>query len=165
MAGDRYSKDVEKELLRRLVARRPEIRARWNELLHTEAANSPLAHPDTLVHLLDWSLAEILAAIEGPASRRQAAPKSFEAVRALCACGRNPLLGLFQAGEQAVIEGLILCQAQNRGDSSEARSQALAEVQAAVRNVAAAEVESFCSVCQYREAALSGRCGAVAARG
>lgn len=147
-----------------LQSRRPEIRARWNELLHTEAASSPLAHPDTLVHLLDWSLSEILAAMEGPVSRRQAAPKSFEAVRALCACGRNPLLGLFQAGEQAVTEGLILCQAESRGGSPEARSQALAEVLAAVRNVAATEVESFCAVCQYRDAALSGGCGAVAVR-
>lgn len=145
-----------------LQSRRPDIRARWNELLHIEAASSPLAHPDTLVHLLDWSLSEILATVEGPPSRRQSAPKSFEAVRALCACGRNPLLGLFQAGEQAVTEGLILCQAQSRDGSPEERSQALAEVQAAVRNVAAAEVESFCAVCQYRDSALSGRCGAVA---
>jgi hypothetical protein len=153
---------VEKELLRMLQARRPEIRARWNELLHTEAASSALAHPDTLMHLLDWSLAEIMSAIEGPANRRQAAPKSFEAVRSLCPCGRNPLLAMFRAGEQAVIEGLILCQAEIRHGTPAARGEALAEVQDAVRTVAAAEVESFCAVCQYRDSALTGNCGAVA---
>ncbi len=136
------------------------MRSRWNELLHTEAASSPLAHPDTLVHLLNWSLEEIFAMIEGPASRRQASPKSFEAVRALCPCGRNPLLGLFQAGEQAVTEGLILCQAESPATSTASRAEALAEVQAAVRTVAAQEVESFCAVCQYRDAALAGECPA-----
>lgn len=158
-----YRGAVEKELLRLLQARRTEIRARWNELLHTEAASSPLAHPDTLVHLIDWSLAEILATIEGPASRRQCAPKSFEAVRALCPCGRNPLLAMFQAGEQAVIEGLILSQVASPAGSPAVRSQALAEVQAAVRTVAAMEVESFCAVCQYRGRTMTGECGAVAA--
>jgi hypothetical protein len=153
---------VEKELLHRLQARRPEIRARWNALLHTEAATSALAHPDTLVHLLDWSLNEFFVAMDGPASRRQAAPRSFEEVRALCACGRNPLLAMFQAGEQAVIEGLILCQSEDRHGSAETRAQALADVQAAVRTVAAGEVESFCSVCQYRDSALGGGCRAVA---
>ena len=39
---------------------------------------------------------------------------------------------------------------------------ALAEVQAAVRTVAATEVESFCAVCQYRDAALSGGCPGLA---
>lgn len=155
---------MEKEPLHRLQSRRAEIRARWNELLHTEAATSPLAHPDTLVHLLDWSLNEFLAAIGGPASRRQAAPKSFEDVRALCPCGRNPLLAMFQAGEQAVTEGLILCQAESPAGSVASRAQELAEVQAAVRTVAAGEVESFCAVCQYRDAALTGGCPAVAVK-
>lgn len=157
-----YRGGVEKEFLRQLQARRAEIRTRWNELLHTEAASSPLAHPDTLVHLIDWSLAEIMAAVEGPANRRQAAPKSFEAVRALCPCGRNPLLAMFQAGEQAVTEGLILCQAENRAGTPVERGEALAEVLAAVRTVAAMEVESFCAVCQHRGRALNGGCGAVA---
>ena len=154
---------MEKELLRLLQARRTEIRARWNELLHTEAASSPLAHPDTLVHLIDWSLAEILDAVEGPASRRQSAARSFEAVRALCSCGRNPLLAMFQAGEQAVTEGLVLCQAASPVASPGDRTQALEDVQAAVRTVAAREVESFCTVCQYRNTAVNGGCGALTA--
>jgi hypothetical protein len=146
---------VNKELLLRMQARRGEMRARWNVLLRTEAAASPLAHPDTLVHMLDWSIGEILAALAGPAGTLQAAPRSFEEVRALCPCGRNPLMQMFRVGEQAMVEGLVLCQAESGPAPAAEREAAVAEVYAAVRTVAAQEIESICAVCQHRGTALA----------
>ena len=41
-----------------LAARQPGIRQRWEALLRADQACSPLASPDVLVHLVDWTLAE-----------------------------------------------------------------------------------------------------------
>src|SRR4051794_30406844 len=97
-------------LMSALRQRRAAIRARWEDLLRVERANTPLANPDALVHLIDWTLDEIYRTLEGlPSRRRPLRPYSKHDIE--CPCGRNPLLAYFSAGEQALQESLIFAQA------------------------------------------------------
>ena len=50
---------MQDELMSALLARRSQIRGRWEALLRVERASSPLANPDALVHLLDWTIDEV----------------------------------------------------------------------------------------------------------
>jgi hypothetical protein len=148
-----------------LRSRRPQIRVRWEELLRIERASTPLANPDSLVHLLDWTLDEFFQALHClPARRRSVRPVSAED----CPCGRNPLLAYFTAGEQALRESLVLAQAETKDLSPHARDSALDELDLAFRAIARHEVESFCGVCQYRKegtVATSGPSSAVITAG
>ena len=134
-----------------LEARRSEIRVRWEDLLRTERVNSPLANPDALVHLIASTLTEIFGSLLKPAPRRRAVHAAdFSAVRARCFCGRNPYLAYFVAGEQALLEALVLAQADGPPLDPGARDAAVQELYGVMRASARREIESFCSLCQYR---------------
>lgn len=130
-----------------LRSRRPQIRQRWEDLLRVERAKTPLAHPDALVHLLDWTLDEFFRAVQSLPSRRRATRAVDERA---CPCGRNPLLAYFSAGEQALRESLVLAQAEMKELSPLARDTALTELDHAVHSIARREIEAFCAVCQFR---------------
>ncbi len=139
-----------------LEARRGEVRSRWEDLLRTERVNSPLANPDALVHLIDPTLAEIFTSLLHPSSRRKVVHAAdFSAVRAKCVCGRNPYLAYFVAGEQALLEALVLAQAEGPPLDPAARDAAVQELYGVMRASARREIESFCSLCQYRSDALA----------
>lgn len=138
-----------------LSARRPQIRARWEDLLRAEKATTPLANPDALVHLIDWTLDEVYRTLQSLPSRRRP-------LRALtrsdidCPCGRNPLLTYFAAGEQALQESLVLSQAQCLHLEPVARDTALHELNLTLRHIARREIGAFCALCQLRDRACSG---------
>jgi len=71
--------------------------------------------------------------------------------RAVCACGRNPLLAYFHAGEQALLEEMILAQVSLAGIPPHERETAVNELRDAVRDFGDAEVEAFCGLCRYRD--------------
>src|SRR5688572_4272688 len=106
-----YSDSMQDSLVCALRTQRTQIRERWATLLRVEPVGSPLGHPDSLVHLIDWTLDEIFAGVSNtliesaPGGSRPSGENP-----APCACGRNPLLTFFSAGEQAVREGLVLAQ-------------------------------------------------------
>ncbi len=143
------------ELVQALLSRRTQICARWTALLHIERANTALAHPDTLIHLLDWTFESIIQALELTLNRKTLAVAQANSARPDCPCGRNPYLYFFIAGEQAWLEALVFTQVAMPKLEAVARDQAVAELLNVVRTLARTEVEAFCSVCQYREAALS----------
>jgi hypothetical protein len=58
---------MQESLMQPLRALRFQTRVRWEALLRTERTSSPLANPDSLVHLLDWTLDEIFHALACPA--------------------------------------------------------------------------------------------------
>ena len=138
-------------IVRTLLARRPQIRARWEALLRIERVTSPLAHPEMLVHLIDWSIDEVFAALRPKATRKNSpAPCPLAALRDECACGLNPFLAFFLAGEQAVLEALVLAQAAEPALAPGASDTAVSELYFALRQLRRREVESFCSLCQHR---------------
>lgn len=152
------------KLVQALLSRRTQICARWTALLHIERANTALAHPDTLIHLLDWTFDSIIQALELTLNRKTLAAAQASGARPDCPCGRNPYLYFFIAGEQAWLEALVFTQVAMPKLEAVARDQAVAELVNIVRTLARTEVEAFCSVCQYREAALSMKAAKIAAR-
>lgn len=140
---------MQEELAHALHARRPQIRERWEALLRVERACSPLAHPDSLVHLVNWALDEVIAILRQADSG--AAPVLDPAEE--CLCGRNPYAGFFRAGEQSIMEALILVQVEHAASlNPKDRDRAAAELAAALRGIRNREVSSFCSLCQHRPA-------------
>jgi hypothetical protein len=135
--------------IRALTARRSEIRRRWEALLRLERSDSPMADPDNLVHLIDWTLDRVFAEL-----RRRKSPvgnqtrPTIAALRAGCQCGRNPYLNHFLAGEQALIEALVLAQAEQPSLDPAHRDTAVSELYLVTHAIARSEVESVCSLCQ-----------------
>jgi hypothetical protein len=138
---------VETEILSDLQALRGEIRAHWETLLRLERATSPLAQPDTLVHLLETTLNEIFRDLENWSPRRHSTP----AVAPLCPCGRNPLLAYFAAGRQALRDALVRTQSAKPTPDPRKRDLALACVDQVFNQISCREIALFCSVCQFRD--------------
>jgi hypothetical protein len=143
---------MQETLVRSLRSRLPQIRAQWEALLHAEPVKTPLAYPDSLVHLLDWTLEEIFQGLATlPVRRRHSRKASAASEREICPCGRNPLLTYFAAGEQAMREALVLVQSESSSIDPIERDAALVELDLVFRHIARREIESFCGVCQYRD--------------
>jgi len=142
---------VQTELLLALEALRPGIRANWENLLRIERINSPLANPDTLVHLLDTTLDEIFRDLHVWSPRRHPA-RAHEPV---CPCGRNPLLAYFSSGRQALREALIVVESANHEHLVSQRDQAMESLDQVFDHIARREIESFCAICQFRSAVVT----------
>jgi hypothetical protein len=144
---------MESGVIERLEALRPEIKAKWETLLRVEPVSSPLASPDALVHLIDWTLDSLFDSLRPSPARRRPGRGSGDASVAncptLCPCGMNPLLAYFVAGEQALLETLVLVQSHNGHHPSEP-STAVVELKHALALIARREIEAFCAVCQHR---------------
>ena len=140
---------MQDDLIAALADRRFMIRTRWEALLRADHACSPLADPDALVHLIDWTLSEFERTLRGlPTRRRPLRPRSRADLD--CPCGQNPLLVCFAAGEQALRESLILAQATRCGLTAMQRDAELNELNLALRHIAGREIGSFCALCQLR---------------
>jgi hypothetical protein len=138
---------MQESMVAALRDRRTQIRARWEDLLRVERASTPLANPDSLVHLFDWTLDEFFRSVQNLPSRRRA----LRAGEQDCPCGRNPLLAYFAAGEQSLRESLVLAQAAMKDLAPFARDTALADLNLALQYIARREIEAFCAVCQFRQ--------------
>lgn len=134
-------------LLAELQRRRAAIRSKWEALLRTEPVTSPLADPDSLVHLIDSTMEEILAALPAGFLPTEAST-SHQPVP--CSCGRNPLLAFFAAGRQAMREGLVLSQAALAPLDPSLRDASLITLNRVIDEIALREIEAFCGLCQFR---------------
>jgi hypothetical protein len=136
-----------------ISTRRHLIRERWEALLRAERANSPLANPDALAHLIEWTLDEVLKELRRPRAHNKGTPvPSMSTLREGCHCGRNPYFIHFMAGEQAMLEALVIVQAEASPLDPEHRDAAVAELYTVTRQIARREVDAFCSLCQHRSA-------------
>lgn len=124
---------------------RASIRHRWEDLLRAEPWISPLANPDTLVHLLDVTLDQFL----GNLTTADSFPRRPRRSAVDCSCGRNPLFAYFSAGRQATREALVLSQAETPGLTPLERDASLGALEFVFGQIADAEIASFCSLCQY----------------
>jgi hypothetical protein len=127
---------MQEAFIRTLSGRRAQIRARWEGFLRVERVNTPLANPDTLVYLFDQTLDEVFRMLRHPPVRHPAAPLDHTS-------GQNPLVAYFIAGEQALLESLILAQAESRGLDPAERDADLAELKTVVRTIARRDIGSL----------------------
>ena len=137
---------MEESLVQLLRTKCAGIRSRWSDLLHVERALSPLAHPDTLAFLLDETLENIFTGLSSAVGQKNPAPAWPR-----CACGLNPYLRFYVAGELALLEALVIIQAEIHMRDANARDRAVLELYAVVRRFACDDVELFCSLCQLRD--------------
>jgi hypothetical protein len=136
-------------ILRTLQGLRPTILARWETLLRAEPVTSPLANPDALVYLMDWTLDRFFQALRGPLSRRRitarGSNKPFDnGEREVCACRMNPLLAYFATAELALIQAALPSLLPRE------REFVLSTIRLALQVVAKREIDTFCAVCQRR---------------
>jgi hypothetical protein len=139
---------MQERLIRSLSDRRREIHRRWDALLHLEPAETPLANPDTLVHMIDWTLDKVFNELRSRiAYHCGERPRDFASLRAHCHCGNNPFFKHFLAGEQALLEALVLVQSEDASLKPVYRDTAVAELFLVINEIARCEVESLCSLC------------------
>lgn len=137
---------MQEEVIRALRDRRGEIRARWEAFLRIEAVATPLANPDTLVFGIHQSIGEILTLLKQPYLPGAGQEKDAE-----CSCGKNPLLAYYRAGEQAMLEALVLVQVGMPSLNPVVRDLAFAELKHVVNTVARREISAIAGVCQHRD--------------
>lgn len=117
--------------------------------MRIEPVRTPLANPDALVHLIRTTVSEILRAVAKLPAGPARSLKSVQSVRLpTCECGNNPYLAYFIAGEQAMVETLVLLQAEL--PPSDRLEADVADVIHVVRETARGEIEAFCGLCTHR---------------
>lgn len=136
--------------LRALQTHRPNLRERWEVLLRAERVTSPMANPDALVHLMDWTLDRLFDELRNPRLRRSNHARS-RPERLGCVCGLNPLLAYFATAEQALVETLFLSDGELASLAALERSASLEDLKQAMHEVARREIDSFCAVCQNKD--------------
>lgn len=153
-----HTEIMDERMLHSLEAQRTELHQRWEALLRVEPVTSPLGQPEALKHMIDYTLNTLFASLRTQHAARKRQLKSVRdgmADKSICPCGRNPLLAYFIAGEQALLETLILVQA-SLPDCAETRAAGVQELKYAMAQVAHREIETFCAVCQFRSQGSGG---------
>jgi hypothetical protein len=130
-------------LQHRLQRQRAEIRRRWEILLRIERAPTPLALPDTLIHLFDHTFDEVLHGLTVP-------QRGTEEARPEPACACNPMRMYFIAFEQALMEALVLSQAADPAPSAEERTGGARTLSMTVRRIARRELALYDGLCQQK---------------
>jgi len=132
-----------------LQQHRPTLRKRWEDLLRAERVTSAMAHPDSLVHLMDWTLDRLFEELRHPSLvRHDGQPPAFPSS---CECGLNPLLTYFATAEQAILETLLAVIEACPDTTRLQRAASLEEWKRAFDDVACHEISSFCAVCQHHK--------------
>ena len=144
---------MHESFLHALQTQRTSLRQRWEELLRAERVSSPMAQPDALVYLMDWTLDSLFNELKQPQYRRHRDRTGTGGPRQGCVCGLNPLLGYFASGEQAIIEVLFVSDGYLAGLGATERSSSLEDLKQALNEVARREIDSFCAVCQSKTSA------------
>lgn len=127
--------------LRALQDRRTSLHSQWASRLRAAPFNSPLAHPDTLIHLMDRTLDQIFHELNHPSARRRqpALPHDF------CRCGHNPLVTYFATAALAFQTSLAQC-----ADEVPVSRDDVEEVNRTLTRIARREIMTFCALCLRR---------------
>ncbi len=116
--------------------------------MRLEAVRTPLGNAEAMIHLIPSSIAAVLGLLEHP----REPGLNLANARALrlpdCACGLNPYVPYFVAGEQAIVEEMVLLEYEL--PATERDEYDVAEVVHAIGALARAEIETFCGVCIRR---------------
>ena len=145
---------MQPSLMSALRTRRPRIRARWEVLLRAQPPATPLGQPDALIHLIDWTLDKIFAALADPLGDWDQSRRDSP-VNEICVCGRNPLFNYFAAGRQALLDALAEAHAAAAVLDPWVREQSVLTLNQAVRRIVTSEAGAFCGICVHRNPAFS----------
>lgn len=145
-------RNMEENALDALKSMRPLLLKRWEALLRTQPVTSPLANPDSLVYLMDWTLDRVFDELRSATKRRRhkQRPSLVAPPSSLCECGKNPLLAYFTTAERVLIEAVFLVDSPLPPMSPGSRDAFASELKLALNVVASSEIETFCAVCLHR---------------
>lgn len=129
------------KIIKALQLRRPQIRARWEALLRIEKVTTPLANPDTLVFALDQSLEEIFTALGQPLPHKSAEGSARSD-------GPSPWRAYFRAGEQALLESLVLLQAEMDSLDPATRDTSFGSLKQVINNLTQREIQAWGAISQ-----------------
>ncbi len=135
-------KAMNERSLRALLAHRPTLRQSWAERLRAAPIASPLAHPDTLIHMMDRTLDQIFHELTNPASPRRRQPGL---PRDFCRCGHNPLVAYFSTASLAFQTTLGQC-----ADETPITRDDVEAVNRTLNRIARREITTLCALCQRR---------------
>jgi hypothetical protein len=143
---------MEDRMLTALESQRLELHQRWETLLRVEPVTSPLGRPEALKHMIGFTLQTLFTLLRETHSRRKTARSLNAGIadHSLCPCGRNPMLAYFVAGEQALLETLVLIQS-SLPECADIRSADAQELKQVFEQVAHKEIGTFCAMCQFRD--------------
>lgn len=133
---------MDERSLSALQAYRPTLRINWEARLRAAPVTSPLANPDALVHLMVWTLDQVLRELALGATRR----KTTLPPRPPCPCGLNPLIAYFNTAKASLHEALAVCSGGGPINPADAE-----EMEQALEIVARRELATFCSLCLHNE--------------
>ncbi len=127
--------------LQSLAALCPAIKKEWAELLRGEPTITPLGRPDTLVFLMDATLAQLFAGLKDSSEENwlHSCTPLIAPVHRYCACGLNPLLKYFTTGELAL-----------RAAVGSLLGEEIEDLLLLFRSLAQQEIEALCTVCQHK---------------
>lgn len=111
--------------------------------MRVEKVNTPLANPDTLVYLFDRTLDDIFSALRHPRPIGTVSPDVHGSAK-------NPLVNYFVAGEQAVLEALVLAQAEMPALDPKQRDADFAQLKEVVHAIAERDIGTLDQVCCNR---------------
>jgi hypothetical protein len=120
----------------------PAIKLEWAALLRGEPTITPLGRPDTLVFLMDATLAQLFAGLTGKSEAKwlHSCTPLIAPVHRYCACGLNPLLKYFTTGELAL-----------RAATAPLLGEEIEDLLLLFRSLAQQEIEALCTVCQHKD--------------
>lgn len=124
------------KIIKALQMRRAQVRARWEALLRIEKVTTPLANPDTLVFALDQSLDEIFTALGQPLPHKPAVGSTWSD-------GPSPWRAYFRAGEQALLESLVLLQADMDSLDPATRDTSFGSLKQVINNLTQREISAW----------------------
>jgi len=139
---------VDEGVIQRLEGLRSSWKSEWEGLLRSEPTLSPLGNPDTLVYLMDETIAAVCKGLRARALKPGVVnPRTLLVpLKRHCACGLNPLLSYYGTGEIALHKIA-------RGPLAAHLDEALTCYHAYAQR----EIDTLCAVCQHREATGCGQ--------
>ncbi len=143
---------MQTSMIDRLKQARARIAAEWTQLVMSSSRDNPLAPPETMVHLVGPALDRLferLSSVEvNPPGKVVRGANTWPP---RCACGRNPYLQFYVAGEQALMDQLPEEVMLAPRDIDQLRDQ--------FRIVALEDIRLFGGMCQLVPAGAKASCG------
>ena len=127
------------------------LRARWESLLRAQPVHSPMGHPDTLMHLMDWTIDDVFDRLRrgrSPSKSRSGQLRPPLEVVNRCACGANPLLCYFSTIRRAFLDWAEQDSFPFARLALQEREGCIFEFLHTLETVTEREIQNFCAVCQ-----------------
>lgn len=128
------------------------VKSNWEALLRAEPTLTPLGAPDTLVYLMDDTMAQLWSALHSESLDR--GPKRTNSLASSnwgrCKCGLNPLLYYFHTGVKTLLLMTNMVANELTEFSQTEHATLREELLSTFETIAQHEMNLFCEICQHK---------------